>query len=111
MVLVDNAPYSYIFQLENGIPILPYFSGEDTELIQLEKYLEEMVKCKDVREFNKKHFKLHRYEEYEDVEELAKDLYLWIRFSNDHFYLLTQCFIKQQYIKIFQKMQPFHCMV
>lgn len=27
MVLVDNAPYSYIFQLENGIPILPYFSG------------------------------------------------------------------------------------
>lgn len=27
MVLVDNAPYSYIFQLENGIPILPYYTG------------------------------------------------------------------------------------
>jgi TFIIF-interacting CTD phosphatase-like protein len=39
MVLVDNAPYSYIFQLENGIPILPYYTGEDSELIHLEKYL------------------------------------------------------------------------
>ena len=36
MVLVDNAPYSYIFQPENGIPILPYFSGEeDNELYKL----------------------------------------------------------------------------
>ena len=24
MVLLDNSPYSYIFQLENAIPILPY---------------------------------------------------------------------------------------
>ncbi len=29
MVLVDNAPYSYFFQTENGIPILPYYSGPD----------------------------------------------------------------------------------
>ena len=30
MVLIDNAPYSYIFQLENGIPILPYYNGQDS---------------------------------------------------------------------------------
>lgn len=40
MVLIDNAPYSYIFQLENGIPILPFYTGQDSELVQLEKYLE-----------------------------------------------------------------------
>ena len=35
MVLVDNSPYSYIFQLENAIPILPYYSGPDSELPKL----------------------------------------------------------------------------
>jgi CTD small phosphatase-like protein 2 len=59
MVLVDNAPYSYIFQLENGIPILPYYKGMDSQLPQLEKYLEELVNVKDVREVNKKRFRLH----------------------------------------------------
>lgn len=28
LVLVDNAAYSYAYQLENGIPILPYYSGQ-----------------------------------------------------------------------------------
>jgi CTD small phosphatase-like protein 2 len=27
LVLVDNAAYSYAFQLDNGIPILPYYHG------------------------------------------------------------------------------------
>ena len=40
MVLVDNAAYSYVFQLDNGIPILPYYSGEhDFELKALQTYL------------------------------------------------------------------------
>ena len=59
MVLIDNAPYSYIFQLENGIPVLPYYQGEGGELVMLERYLEEMVGCEDVREFNKGRFRLH----------------------------------------------------
>lgn len=29
MVLIDNAAYSYSFQLENGIPILPYYEGSN----------------------------------------------------------------------------------
>ncbi len=28
VVLVDNAAYSYAFQLNNGIPIIPYFDAE-----------------------------------------------------------------------------------
>ncbi len=28
IVLVDNAAYSYTFQVDNGIPILPYYEGK-----------------------------------------------------------------------------------
>ena len=36
VVLVDNAPYSYIMQLSNGIPILNYLKGrDDDQLIKL----------------------------------------------------------------------------
>lgn len=60
MVLIDNAAYSYSFQLENGIPILPYYDGSnDFELKALESYLGKVATCKDVRELNKKTFKLH----------------------------------------------------
>ena len=55
---------------------MPYYGGEDNELIQLEKYLEEVSKCGDVRELNKKTFKLHHYTKYTDIEELVRNLYL-----------------------------------
>ena len=33
IVLVDNAAYSYSFQVDNGIPIIPYYEGDhDYEL-------------------------------------------------------------------------------
>ncbi len=28
LVLVDNAPHCYMLQLNNGIPILPYYKGK-----------------------------------------------------------------------------------
>ena len=28
LVLVDNAAYSYAFQIDNGIPIIPYYEGK-----------------------------------------------------------------------------------
>jgi CTD small phosphatase-like protein 2 len=40
VVLVDNAAYSYCFQVDNGIPILPYYEGStDFELKALKDYL------------------------------------------------------------------------
>jgi CTD small phosphatase-like protein 2 len=40
VVLVDNAAYSYSFQVDNGIPILPYYEGStDFELKALRNYL------------------------------------------------------------------------
>ena len=29
LILVDNAAYSYAFQLDNAIPILPYYKGKN----------------------------------------------------------------------------------
>lgn len=41
MILVDNAGYSFSFQVDNGIPILNYYQGrEDRELLDLMGYLD-----------------------------------------------------------------------
>ncbi len=54
MVIIDNAAYSYGWQIENGIPIIPFYDKkEDKELIELEKYLKNLKYCSDVRAFNR----------------------------------------------------------
>lgn len=53
VVLVDNAAYSYAFQVSNGIPITSYYEGEnDTALVGLKEYLLSIKAYKDVRECN-----------------------------------------------------------
>ena len=66
MVLVDNSPLSYLYQVENGIPILPFYAGEDTELLALEKYLDRVKMERDVRKLNMMTFKLHEYGNFEN---------------------------------------------
>ena len=40
IILVDNAVYSFAFQLDNGIPIIPYYRGtNDNQLLYLKEYL------------------------------------------------------------------------
>lgn len=40
LMIVDNACYSYAFQLSNGIPMAPYFFGEkDNQLLELTGFL------------------------------------------------------------------------
>ena len=42
ILLVDNAVYSFGFQLTNGVPILPFYRDpNDRELLQLVSYLKE----------------------------------------------------------------------
>ena len=78
MVLVDNAAYSYIYQIDNGIPIIPYYHGDqDYELEALQKFLKGLLLVDDVRTVNRKTFKLHEYRKYyDDLEQLVEDLYL-----------------------------------
>lgn len=50
MVIVDNAAYSYAMQVENGVPIVPYFGGkQDNELADLAAYLIDLSSSPDVR--------------------------------------------------------------
>jgi RNA polymerase II subunit A small phosphatase-like protein len=40
VILVDNSVHSFAYQVENGIPILPWYSDMgDTELLKLMDYL------------------------------------------------------------------------
>ena len=60
-VLVDNAAYSYAFQVDNGIPIIPFYSGEDFELPALQEYLYSLKGHEDVREANRMAFRQTEY--------------------------------------------------
>lgn len=78
MVLVDNAAYSFAYQPENGIPIIPYYHGDtDFQLKALQSYIESMLLVSDMRTVNKRTFKLHEYKKYYyDLEKLVEELYL-----------------------------------
>ena len=51
IVIVDNSMLCYGWQVENGIPIVPYFCDkEDKELVKLSGFLKELKDVDDVRE-------------------------------------------------------------
>jgi CTD small phosphatase-like protein 2 len=54
-----------MMQLDNAIPIIPYYRGkEDDELISLEQYLMKLKDVEDVRTVNREYFKLNEYVKY-----------------------------------------------
>lgn len=58
LILVDNAAYSYGLQIDNGVPIIPFYNNrEDRELLFLAEYFNVVKGCDDVRDMNKAHFK------------------------------------------------------
>lgn len=58
-VIIDNSVLSFAFQLENGIPVLPFYDNkEDEEFKFLINYLNHLSKVDDIREENKNNFKL-----------------------------------------------------
>ena len=77
VLLVDNAAYSYAYQLDNGVPILPYFHGStDYELPALQRYLLGLLEESDLRCPNIRLFKLGRYLEFHNnVDGLVSTLY------------------------------------
>lgn len=62
VVLVDNAVYSFAYQLDNGVPIVSWFEDqEDRELLHLMKYLEVLATAEDVRQANRSTFHLQSF--------------------------------------------------
>ncbi len=76
VLIVDNAVYSFGYQLDNGIPIVPfYYDKRDDELKSLTTYLKTIYYLNDLREANKKLFRLHMYGDTENREDLFARLF------------------------------------
>lgn len=70
VILVDNASYSFGFQLDQGIPIIPFYdSKQDSELLSLGRYLEKLARSKNPRELNRKTFRFKEIGDSATVEE------------------------------------------
>lgn len=68
MIIVDNALYSYGLQIDNGVPIIPYYNcKEDAELLMLQEYLLSLREEDDIREINRSVFKYDCYREAENL--------------------------------------------
>lgn len=75
-VIVDNSAICFCKDLASGVPIVSFFDNkQDLELLMLLGYLEQLERAADVREFNKKHFKLHKYARQKDLKSLYDDLF------------------------------------
>lgn len=73
-VLVDNAAYSYAFQTENGVPIVPFFNDKsDTELQDLAAYLTELARAADVREWIARDFNIDLFQAHCHQPNILKD--------------------------------------
>lgn len=72
IVIVDNAVYSFAYQLHNGIPIISWYNDpNDKELYKLIAYLRCLARTTDVRLLNQQTFKLETF--YEDyLAEITK---------------------------------------
>jgi len=71
IIIVDNAVYSFGYQLDNGVPIIPFYDDKsDEELMHLIYYIDCLAKCADVREQNRKAFQLRDLQEIDIAEYL-----------------------------------------
>ena len=62
ILIIDNSVLSFAFNLDNGIPILPYYDSEkDVELSFCGCYLVNIAHCDNIMEVNKKYMKLDYY--------------------------------------------------
>jgi len=74
VMIVDNAVYSFGFQLENGIPIIPFYSPQvnpdDQELKHLIYYFEQVHARDDVRLQNRVAFQLRELQQLDLQQQL-----------------------------------------
>jgi len=65
IVIVDNAAYSFGYQIDNGIPIISWHDDRyDKELYNLIDYIKVLARAADIREINRQTFRLRSF--YED---------------------------------------------
>ena len=78
MIIIDNSVLSFAHQLENGIPILPFYDNyDDNELLFLKNYLIDIAASPDLRIENKARIKMDYFLEAAkgEVEEVQQQDY------------------------------------
>ena len=74
LLIVDNAVYSFGYQLDNGIPIIPFYDSvqnkNDEELMHLIYYFKCIAESEDVRIQNNKAFQLKDLQQLDIVKQL-----------------------------------------
>ena len=64
LVIIDNSVYSFAFQIDNGIPIIPFYTDkEDEEMLHLIYYLNCLEPANDMREQNREAFELNKLQQ------------------------------------------------
>ncbi len=77
IILVDNAAYSFGMQIENGIPIIPYYNNkEDQELKSPVPFLKTLAEAQDMQEVIRQTFKFHQYTQYDSSEMVLEKVVL-----------------------------------
>ena len=67
-LIVDNFVYNFVNQLENGIPILPFYGEKnDNELKKLLHYLQELSENDNMVEINSKNFNFEKLKNVENI--------------------------------------------
>jgi len=76
LVLVDNAAYSFGFQIDNGIPIIPFYDNKnDSELKHLTHFMKSIHNVRDLRDIMRKFLKVGSYSEFSDPLHLISSLF------------------------------------
>ena len=69
LVIVDNSVFSFAYQIDNGIPIIPFYADkEDEEMLHLVYYLKCLTQVPDVRQQNKEAFELAKLQSLSPLE-------------------------------------------
>ncbi|CAD8191176.1 unnamed protein product [Paramecium pentaurelia] len=73
VVLIDNSAFSYAFQIDNGIPIIPYLDNKkDNELQHLESYLKNLIQYDDFRKVNNRIFNLQAIQNCNSIQQAIR---------------------------------------
>ncbi|CAD8094199.1 unnamed protein product [Paramecium sonneborni] len=74
-ILVDNSAFSYFYQIDNGVPIIPFYENKsDKQLSLLTKYLIGVIGYEDVREYNQQYLKTYLLDKLDTLEQII-DIY------------------------------------
>lgn len=73
IVIVDNSVYSFAYQIDNGIPIIPFYNDKnDEEMLHLIYYLNCLADSKNVQEQNREAFELTKLANNEKLDNITQ---------------------------------------